>query len=313
MKVIPPITIDSAVLTTIDAAMLTNSNAAEPGPGETAWSVATAYTAGQTCYLASTHRIYECLVAHTGASPDVNLTGATPKWLQLGFTNRWAMWDLYRDTSTVLASPLTVVITPGQRINSLALMGLVATGAEVVGAVGAATVYSRSIDLNTREVLGWYDYFFAPFSNQPSLVLFDIPPYSTLVLTITLTNTRGDVECGGCVVGNFEDIGKVQYEAESDTLNFSTVTRDFDGSTSAMVPRRNVPRTLQNIICDKARVNRVRALRTALGGRPAVWAGLDTDTDGYFEALLIVGFYKRFSINLKHPRHAAISLELEEI
>ena len=152
----------------------------------------------------------------------------------------------------MVPSPLAVVLTPGQRINSLALMGLVATGAVITGVSGATTVYSRTVDLNTREVLDWYDYYFAPFGNQPSVVLFDIPAYSDLVLTITLTNAGGNVQCGACVVGTFEYIGSVQSEAESDALNFSTVSRDFAGNTAVMVQRRNVPRTVQSIVIDDA-------------------------------------------------------------
>ena len=222
-------------------------------------------------------------------------------------------FDLIRDTATSVPSPLTVVLAPGQRINSLALMGLVATGAVITGVSGATTVCSRTLDLNTREVLDWYDYYFALFSNQPSVVLFDLPPYSDLVLTITLTNTGGNVECAACVIGSFEYIGDVQAEAESDVLNFSAVTRDFAGNTSVMVQRRNVPRTVQNIVVDKDRVNRVRALRSALAGMPAVWSVVLNDTDGYFESMLIVGFYKRFTLNLKNQSFAVASLELEEI
>lgn len=269
----------------------------------------TTYALGDVVLDATNHLVYESLA---GSNLGNALTDVT-KWLPLGASNRYAMFDLIRDTATSVPSPLTVVLAPGQRINSLALMGLVATGAVITGVSGATTVCSRTIDLNTREVLDWYDYYFALFSNQPSVVLFDLPPYSDLVLTITLTNTGGNVECAACVIGSFEYIGDVQAEAESDVLNFSAVTRDFAGNTSVMVQRRNVPRTVQNIVVDKARVNRVRALRSALAGMPAVWSGVLNDTDGYFESMLIVGFYKRFTLNLKNQSFAVASLELEEI
>ena len=269
----------------------------------------TTYALGDVVLDATNHAVYESLAAGNLGNALTDVT----KWLSLGASNRYAMFDLVRDSATSVPSPLTVVLTPGERINSLALMALVATSVTITGVSGASTVYSHTADLNTREVLDWYDYYFAPFSNQPSLVLFDLPPYSDLVLTITLTNTGGNVQCGACVVGTYQYIGSVQYEAESDVLNFSSVTRDFAGNTAVMVQRRSVPRTVQNIMVDKARVNLVRALRTSLAGVPAVYAGVLNDSDGYFEALLIVGFYKRFTINLKHPTHAVVGLELEEI
>lgn len=258
---------------------------------------------------ATNHLIYESLVA----SNIGNALTVINKWLLIGPSNQRAMFDLKRNTATIAPGSLTAVITPGERVNSLMMGGLVANAAVVTVSSGGVTVYTRNYDLNTREVLDWYDYYFAPFTTQPSVIEFDLPPYTDAVITVTLSVTSGNVECGACSIGTFEFIGDVEYNAESDVLNFSTVTRDFAGGTSVMIPRPPVPRTVQNIFVDKSRVNRVRALRTALGGVPAIYAGLINQGDGYFESLLIVGFYKRFSISLKHPTKAIISLELEEI
>lgn len=235
-------------------------------------------------------------------------------WLDVGPTNKWAMFDVLRNTRTVKASPLTVVITPGERIDSLAVLGAVANAASisVSSVLGGGVVYTNSADLNDREVGNWYEYFFAEFSTRPSLVLFDLPPYVDAVITVTLTATSGDVECGACVVGMHKYIGQVLAEAESDVLNFSTVERNAFGD-AAMVQRRNVPKTVQNIIVEKSSVNRIRALRDALNAAPAVWAGLPSAQDQYFEAMLILGFYRRFTINLRHSQHAIISLDLEEV
>jgi hypothetical protein len=196
----------------------------------------------------------------------------------------------------------------------LALIGLVANSVDVSvsSVLGGGVVYSRSEDLNTREVFNHYDYCFKPFTTKSAIALFDLPPYSDGVLNVTVTATSGNAECGACAIGNVEDLGKVLYEAESDALNFSEVTREFDGSTSAMTQRRNVPKTIQQIVFDKTRTNAIRALRDALNGSPAIWAAVHNTGDPYFEAMLINGFYKKFSMNLK-CNHGIISLELEEI
>ena len=267
------------------------------------------YALGDRVLDAINHLTYESLIAgNVGQALTL-----VAKWLPLGPSNQRAMFDLKRNTATVVPGSLTAVITPGVRVDSLMLSGMVANAATLDVTVAGANVYTRSYNLNTREVLDWYDYYFAPFSTQPSLIEFDLPPYTDAVITVTLTATSGNVECGACSIGTYVFIGDVEYEAESDSLNFSTVERDFDGGTSVMIPRRNVPRTVQSIFVDKSRVNRVRALRNALGGAPAIWSGLVDSGDGYFESVLIVGFYKRFSINLKHPTMAVIGLELEEI
>jgi len=309
MNVIPPLTITDA--------RLTSSTVSEPDAGspstEPVYDAGTTYALGDLAISTTTHLRYESLAAGNIGNP---LTDTT-KWLELGPTNKWAMFDLLRNTATTAPASIEVVITPGVRVDSIALLAMVADTVmvEMHSAVGSPSelYYSYTQDLSTREVFDWYDYFFQLFTTQASLALFDLPPYTNGVITVTLTKSSGDVECGACVLGSYVYIGQVQQEAESDVLNFSTVERDFAGGTSLMVQRRNVPKTIQQIWLDKSRVNAVRVLRDALNAIPAVWSGLDDSANGYFEALLILGFYKRFSINLKLPEHAVISLELEEI
>jgi len=305
MRVIPPLEITDG--------RFTSSTIAEPDAGEAAWVAATSYTVGQVVIRTATHRKYENLIAGVDAT---NPESAPTRWLDVGPTNKWAMFDTLRNSATSKAATFTVVITPGQRVDSIALLGMAATSVVIsmTSVGGGGTVYnSGTINLNTREVLDWYDYFFDPFTTQPSLILFDLPPYSDGIITVTLSNSGGNAECGACVIGTNFYLGGVQYEAENDVLNFSSVTRDFAGGTATMIQRRNVPKTIQSIFSDKARVNAIRDLRDELNAIPAVWSGLDDDTDEYFEALLILGFYKKFSINLRYPQHAIISLELEEI
>ncbi len=274
-----------------------------------AYSGASTYAQAERVLNAATHLVYESIAGGNMG----NAVTDTTKWLEVGPSNRWAMFDTLRNTATQVPGTMTIVLTPGTRVDALALLGVVASSVTVTMKNGPATVYTRTLSMIQREVNDWYDYFFRAFSFRPSLAFFDVPPITTGVITITLTATTGNVACGACVIGQAEYLGEVQYEAENDVLNFSTVTRDFAGGISAIVQRRNVPKTLQSIFVDKSRVNRIRELRDLLGAVPAVWAGLDDSTHEYFEAVLILGFYKRFSINLKLPNQAVISLELEEI
>ncbi len=301
MRVIPPLAITSS--------RLTSSTAAEPGPGEVAWNAATPYTVGQQVYLASNHTRYERLVAGTtAASPDTDPTN----WADIGPTNRFAMFDLLRNTGTVSASPLIVEITPGQRVDALGLVGLVADSVTVEMESGGEVVYSRTINLSTRATTSWYDYFHGVFSFRSAVALFDLPPFAAGVITATFTRSGGDVTVGGLMVGTAVFLGNTQYSAESDALNFSVVERDAFGN-SRLIPRRTVPKTNQTLYCEKARVNKVIKVREDLNAVPALWSGLDDATDGYFEALLIVGYYRRFTISLDHPDIAVIGLELEEV
>lgn len=307
----------SAGLITVYKSLAGSNTGHDPASSPLWWvSIGTTYQvhSGATYALrdrvidATAHLVYESLSgSNTAALTD------TTKWLEIGKTNPWAMFDLLRNTATIQPGSITAVLTPGERVDSIALLGVVANSVSITITSDAVTVYTLTESLNTRESFGWYDYFFRPITTRPSLIRFDLPPYTNAVITVTLTADTGNAECGACVIGTSEYLGRVLAEAESDVLNFSSVTRNAFGD-SQLVPRRNVPRTQQQIIADKSRVNRIRTLRDSLNATPAVWSGLDDlDSDGYFEAVLILGIYKRFTINLRHPQHAAISLELEEV
>lgn len=277
---------------------------------EDAYNGATTYPLGATA--SSAHRIYQSLQAgNVGHSP---LTSPS-WWLDVGATNRWRAFDLLRNTQTIVASPLVAVITPGLRIDAIALLGMVADTyrVQVSSVLGGGVVYDSGVQsLSSRLVQGWYDYFFAAFTTKPSTALFDLPPYSDCVITVTLTRVSGNVYLGSLVVGSQVYVGIVEYEPVSDVLNFSTITRDTFGN-SVLVPRRNVPKTTQQVWTRVGAVDGLLRLRDALNAEPAVWSGLDDQTQGFFGALLILGIYKVFRPVLKKGNWTLFDLELEEV
>lgn len=291
------------------------------GVTETAYSAATTYGLGDTC--SGNHRCYESLTAgNVGNALPVLPETQTTHWIDVGPTNKYAMFDLSANTQTVLASPLTVVITPGQRINTIGLTGLQANQVQIsaTSVLGGGTVYPNAFsesatgifDLNTRIVNDGYDYAFEPFSTMPSMVVFDLPPYSDIIVTITISATAGNVKCGSCVMGTFIYLGDSQYGATNDGLNFSTIARDLYGNAT-LVPRRTLPKTDQKLMVAASRVNKVKAARVLLNATPALWAGVDDGNNSYFDMFAILGIYNKFTIGAVHNSQAEVTLGLEEI
>lgn len=300
MRVVPPLTITDAILTSTSVA-----------ESEPVYASGTTYAAGDQVRGNTTdtaHTVFRSLQASNSGHALTD----TAWWEEVGPTNRWKMFDLLRNTGTVAASPMTIVLTPGQRVNSLALVGLEADAYSISVIRDGQTVYTRSGSLLRRNTVTWSDYFFGAFVFQENVALFDLPPYVDAEIHIELTRSNGDITCGGLIVGTSVYLGEVELNPEDDAINFSQIERD-DFGEAALIPRRSIPKTTQVVWCDKANVNKVRAARESLNAVPALWSGLDDATDGYFEALLIVGIYRRFTINLAHPSLAQISLELEEI
>ena len=178
MIVIPPIAITDS--------NLVSSTAAEPSAGETAWNAATSYTIGQVVIRTTTHRKYECQIAGV----DAGLPESTPtRWLDVGPTNKWAMFDQNRNMPTVATTSMQVEVLPGKRINSVAVLGVQASSVTITMMVGATTVYGPiTKNMNGRLTTTWSDYFFGEFEYVPSLVLTDLPPYAGAKIIIKLDN-----------------------------------------------------------------------------------------------------------------------------
>ena len=284
------------------------------GPTETAYdNTKINYALGQTA--SANQRVYESRVLQTAVNPlPVLPETQTNFWIDVGPTNKYAMFDLSANTQTVTASPMTVVIPPGQRINTVGLTGLVGNSLTIsaTSVFGGGTVYNKVIDLNSREVADGYDYAFEPFSTDPTAVVFDVSPYSDIIVTITITSTSGNVKCGSCVLGTFIYLGDAERGAANDGLNFSTVTRDLYGSAT-LVPRRTLPKTTQKLRVPAARVNKVKAARVLLNAKPALWTGLDDSSNSYADMLTVLGIYTQFVITASYPTHAEVTLSLEEI
>lgn len=302
MRVIIGVPITSANMT---------SNVAEPYAGETAWSAATTYTLGTEVIRTTTHRKYKNILA--GA--DAGLPENTPsRWTEIGVTNKFAMFDQYRNTQTVVPSPLTATITPGKRINSIFLGNMSNGYLTIVVTEGGNEIYRYEKDLSSRVVTNYYEYAYAEFSNIKSIALFDLPPTTTAVITVTLTSSTGTVKCGALVVGNQTYIGSLQQGARLSSLNFSTIDRSAIDGTATLLPRKNKPKVVGKLFAPTMLTEKIEQIKVDTDAVPAVWSGLDDQlNDPRYSSLLISGLCRQLEQSLDYPTTNLIDIELEEL
>ncbi|RYF73816.1 MAG: hypothetical protein EOO22_08265, partial [Comamonadaceae bacterium] len=261
MKVIPPLFVTDAKLT----------SSSVPETDATVWSAATAYALGQLAMRTTgVHRVYRRLVAGTSA--------ATPEsdpinWLDLGSTNRWRMLRADANVRTTGTSPVVILITPGERISAVGIVGVVADTVKIEQLDATDTVVLTITEsLATRITLTWFDYFFGDFKFKASFLSLALLPITGSKLRVTLTRAAGDVSCGPVIVGNSVDLGKVQNGATAGVVDFSTVERDPFGNP-VLLKRKAVPRTSQESVITRAQVPAVRQALTALGAQCALYVG----------------------------------------
>lgn len=97
---------------------LISSTIAEPTASidPSLWVSGHGYAIGDSVYLVSTHKIYTALTtinagsAASTISPETDIQLAVPKWTEVGSTNRWNMFDVYRNTSSIVDSTSCTIV-----------------------------------------------------------------------------------------------------------------------------------------------------------------------------------------------------------
>ena len=302
MKVIKP--------TNITDAMFVSSTI--PETDYTAWNAATSYTIGTRVMRAvsGVHKNFENLIAGVDATlPELATTGATPRWLDLGATNRWAMFDSKVGTVSSASLDLTTVLTPGS-ISGVAALNLTGNSLQIKmkDAVGGSVVYDRTIELDGTIILSFYDWFFEDYQQLSDITLTDLPSqYQNPEVTFKLTAPSGTVSCGTYTLGKSYTLGLSQYGATVGIISYSVKSTDVFGNTT-VVKRQNSKRNNLKLMTDKSLFNRTYKLLAELDSIPCVYIG--AEALGY-EPMIVYGFWKDFSIDVSYPTMNLTNIEIE--
>jgi hypothetical protein len=264
LSVLAPVTIDDTILI----------SSTVPESDYPAWNSSTNYTTGTRCISTVTHRIYECVTAHSNKDPTnvVNQSGTAVYWLDIGPTNRWAMFDSEVSTQTEVVSPLTVVLHPGS-FTGLYLAGLDAASISitVTDAPGGNVIYSYTGQLEGSQPADYDEYFFDRFKPLTDFLASDIEQYNSAELTISLSSaSSGMVKCGALAVGDLRALGRTQRGAKAKPKTYSYIKTDDFGRTS-IKRRKSAKDMTASALLDLSEANMVTDLIQSLLDVPAVW------------------------------------------
>lgn len=210
----------------IDATMLIGSTVAEDTLP--AWSNATTYAAGDQVHLASTHRRYQSLQA---GNLDKDPATQAAWWVDIGPSNRWAMFDNIVQSATVDAGPIVVNLQPGP-VGGVLLARLHAARVRVVmrDEPGGTVVYDETKNLEAVPVIDWYTWTTAPFKYRTECAFVGLPPYSLCELEITITPIGSEpVEVGVLAAGPYVELGLPLAGISLGAVNYSRVVTDDYG------------------------------------------------------------------------------------
>lgn len=208
------------------------------------WSPTATYSAGERVHVTRWHRVYECAMPdNIGKDPSLpmnrfNAAGATTWWIEVGPTNKYAMFDGMVTSQTVAPSPLVITMTPGA-FNGFALFGVDADSfsVEIRDMPGGTVVYSETgAALEGTAPSDHYEYFFERFKPLRQFIRAGLEPYASGEVTLALHKPSGEVRLGMLAIGDLRPIGIPQRDAVVEPQDFSYFKQDAFGN--ATVQRR---------------------------------------------------------------------------
>lgn len=213
------------------------------------------YKPGDEVVKSSIHKKYRCLV-DTTTDPEVGTGEVPPKWVELGATNRWAMFDGINTYQATYPSDVDVTIHPVGVVDSISIFNIEnVTSIEITTSVpDTGSTYTETHDTTGKE----------------SLVTYDFPPYENPFVDIKFVGT--DIKVGEVVMGTGTVLGVLLAGAVSDRIDYSRYTYDEFGELTY------VPRPIVNYTTYPIRVAKIDALGVEryldnLKGKQAVWIG----------------------------------------
>lgn len=297
------------VPTEIDDSKLTSTSVSEPDTGETAWVSAGTYALGDVRIRTSTHRKYEALIEHTGrtTAPESDPT----YWLDIGPTNAWACFDDAVSTATTDASPITLVLQPGN-FDAIAFYGVQAESIEITvkDEPAGSVIFNQTYDMQVPP-LDWWDWFFGEVRQLTKLAVTGIEPYPDAELTIEITGASS-VSVGMITIGDNRsligdsDWGGPLHGASAEPRSFSQITTDLDGTTSIVRRRSATDMRLQVVVPRDAADYCLATIQDVLD-LPCAWIG---STASGYEGLNSFGLGSG-ALVYENATHAVLSLNVK--
>lgn len=292
MIIIKPITITPAQFVSSTAAVSARSN----------WNVATAYVLGNEVYY--NFKDWLAIASSTGVAPDTDQT----KWIEIGASNRYAMFDGVINNVTSATGSLDVRVTPDAVANSVSLFQVTANTVQVQLIDPAeGVVYDETVDMQDKTfVIDWYSYFFEPISLSSDVSFTDIPAYGTADVRIVADAGTGNTAViGECVIGLQRSLGVTNFNTSVSIQDYSRKEADQFGNIS-IVTRPFAKRADYDVTVETAAVNYVQRALAEIRTTATVFIG-----DVNRPETIVYGFYRNFNVVLSTPSISDCSIEVE--
>lgn len=292
LRIVQPLTVSDSVLVATNV----------PESSYPAWSSLSTYAVGDRVYLASTHKVYESAAAgNIGNNPT-----SSAQWIEVGPTNRWAMFDRSNTTQTAQSTSFYYRLQPTGSYNVVFFGGL--TGAQTVRIrithATLGSLYDHTLDLTSLPTqAGWWEWFYGE-RRGPTLAVADVPGVLGSELRVDVTGTTA-LAVGVLLFGQAKELGfLVQQGARVGIQDYSRKEVNDFGDT-VLVQRAYAKRASFDLPIKAELVDEAISYLASIRATPCLFVG------PRYESAVIYGFYKEFDVNIAYASHSVCSLQVE--
>lgn len=295
MKLIRPIAVTETELV--------STNVAE---SETLWTGGASFALGDIVRGPAgdyEHTLFESLV---GSNTGNAVTDET-KWLLVGPTNTYRMWDPSPQSQTTNPDSIEVTVQVPGRIDTVYLENVSAEMAHVVMTDAVeGVVFDETYSLvSDSGVTDWWAYFFEPIIRINALTVDNLPPYADAEVSIVLAEAGEDVACGICQLGLSRDLGNTQWGGTVGILDYSRKEADDFGNYT-VVQRSYAKRATFSFWVQAGQVDALQVLLASYRATPILLIGSVNYT-----STAIYGFIRSFDIEIAYPDVSLCTMEFE--
>lgn len=229
-------------------------------------------------------------------------------WLDIGPSNKWAMFDTLNGTVTTDATTIDVTLAVPGRADSIALLN-VANAASlrvIMTDAVAGVVYDETVEMtSTVGIDSWFDWFFEEVVQRNAKALWDLPVYSNPTIRVILAGIN--VQCGVMVVGLQKSLGDTIYDSppKFSITDYSRAETDEFGNVSIAKRAFSKKASFQTALTT-GEVDAVQKVLEQYRSTPAVWEGTDQ-----YESALIFGFYGGFESEVRSATVSYLTIDIK--
>jgi len=202
---------------------------------------------------------------------------------------------------------IDVSITPGEVMNSLALLNMQATKVHclVIDPDEGLVYQAVKTGVSNSGITDWYSYYFTPIERVNTISLLDLPAYPAATIRLIAYENSGEVAVGSLVMGNAYEVGVSLHGTSVGIINYDRKTVDAFGNT-VVQPISFSKRADFDVRLSTSRTGAVQTFLANSRSTPVLWVG-----SGEYESTIVYGFFRDFSIILKDAVYSDCNIQIE--